>query len=250
MVFKKYSLSSNEIVKIARLCNQEQGGITGVKAEASQGANLLETNEYYRNKFGGDIYNFFRKSQWYSRSEYWMDYGTASEAQIAAVRDVLCNGNRIFPWYVDEHDCISDIRSISTGDKNDKSDYISGKTIIKNAYGSTYTFYSFPASGCDPFGYTAAAYKYAIEHGWKEEEPVEPVDDRISVTAKLPEIGRGMEGSAVEIWQKIIGVNADGDFGPATQAATTKFQSEHSLKSDGIVGKKTWKAGLETLEAR
>jgi putative chitinase len=34
----------------------------------------------------------------------------------------------------------------------------------------------------------------------------------------------------------------DGDFGPATELAVMEFQSAHRLKTDGIVGKKTWAA--------
>ena len=55
MGFKKYNLTSDKLMKIARLCVQEQGCIAGVKAEASQAANLLETNALYRNKYGSDI---------------------------------------------------------------------------------------------------------------------------------------------------------------------------------------------------
>ena len=58
MAFKKYKLSESQLTQIARLCVQEQGYIAGVKAEASQAANLLETNALYRNKYGSDIYSF------------------------------------------------------------------------------------------------------------------------------------------------------------------------------------------------
>ena len=60
MGFKKYNLTSDKLMKIARLCVQEQGCIAGVKAEASQAANLLETNALYRNEYDSDIYSFMR----------------------------------------------------------------------------------------------------------------------------------------------------------------------------------------------
>ena len=64
---------------------------------------------------------------------------------------------------------------------------------------------------------------------------------------KMPLIKRGSKGKAVKIWQVIVGVNVDGDFGPATEAATRKFQKEHGLDVDGIVGKFSWSAGLGSV---
>lgn len=60
-------------------------------------------------------------------------------------------------------------------------------------------------------------------------------------------IKRGSKGKAVKVWQIIIGVTADGIFGGGTESATKGWQRKHDLSDDGIVGPKTWKAGLESL---
>ena len=74
---------------------------------------------------------------------------------VEAVREVV-EGDRFFPTNVDEHDCLSDIISVSNNgvefNKYDKSQYISGVTKIRNKYHSTYTFYTFPTEKSDPFG--------------------------------------------------------------------------------------------------
>ena len=84
-----------------------------------------------------------------------------------------------------------------------------------------------------------------MSHGGTAPDP-DPVE-RVEVITSLPEIQRGDEGDAVSIWQVIAGVQVDGDFGPATQAATIKWQAENGLKADGIVGAKTWAEGLKSI---
>lgn len=64
---------------------------------------------------------------------------------------------------------------------------------------------------------------------------------------KMPLIKKGNRGKAVIIWQIIIGVNPDGIFGSNTEAATRIFQQSHGLDVDGIVGKNSWRAGLESV---
>lgn len=64
---------------------------------------------------------------------------------------------------------------------------------------------------------------------------------------KMTEIKKGSKGKAVKVWQVILGINADGDFGATTLSKTKAFQKKHGLTQDGIVGDSTWKAGLKTL---
>ena len=66
----------------------------------------------------------------------------------------------------------------------------------------------------------------------------------------LPIIRRGSSGKAVKLWQVILGFKGsdiDGLFGIITQEETRQFQLEHDLKVDGIVGAKSWKAGMESV---
>lgn len=54
----------------------------------------------------------------------------------------------------------------------------------------------------------------------------------------------GSSGDDVKKWQSIIGVTADGNFGPATLAATKEWQSSKKLVADGIVGQASWSMAL------
>lgn len=67
------------------------------------------------------------------------------------------------------------------------------------------------------------------------------------VTYNMQAIRKGSEGRAVKIWQIIVDVKADGDFGAKTDRATREFQKAKGLDVDGIVGPMTWKAGLESV---
>jgi putative chitinase len=62
-----------------------------------------------------------------------------------------------------------------------------------------------------------------------------------------PVLARGSKGDAVVQLQNLLhdlnfAVAVDGDFGPGTEVAVTRFQSEHDLTADGIVGPQTWVA--------
>ena len=76
-----------------------------------------------------------------------------------------------------------------------------------------------------------------------EEKPEEKKGEALN----MPTLKKGSEGKAVKVWQIIVGVKVDGDFGSKTHQATLDFQKKYGLKMDGIVGPDTWGKGLETL---
>ena len=60
-------------------------------------------------------------------------------------------------------------------------------------------------------------------------------------------IKKGSKGKSVKVWQIIIGTTADGNFGSGTENMTKTWQKNHGLMADGIVGKNSFKSGLESL---
>ena len=62
----------------------------------------------------------------------------------------------------------------------------------------------------------------------------------------LPLLKKGDKNEFVRNWQLFLNLNgyacgnADGIFGPKTEAAVKKWQEHHNLKADGIIGPLTW----------
>lgn len=245
-IFKgtKYSLTATQLKKLARLCNQEQGSVAGCAAEASLMANLYEL---YGKKKYSSLSDYVRNGGWFYKAAYYMDNGSCTTAELEAVKDVLVNGNRTVPLYVDEHDCFSDLTSVTNNgkaiSKTDRSAYKQHVTKIKNRYGSTYTFYCFPAAYSDPFGYTNNSR--APKNPQPDPDPAPTMYKVGSVT--VPQISDGSTGTAVRIWQAIIGCAVDGIFGDYTESRTISWQKSHGLTGDGIVGTKSWQAAFKDL---
>jgi peptidoglycan hydrolase-like protein with peptidoglycan-binding domain len=59
-----------------------------------------------------------------------------------------------------------------------------------------------------------------------------------------PVLRRGSIGEAVRELQRLLGIAADGQFGPITDLAVRAFQRRTQLLPDGIVGRMTWAALL------
>jgi peptidoglycan hydrolase-like protein with peptidoglycan-binding domain len=61
-------------------------------------------------------------------------------------------------------------------------------------------------------------------------------------TATVHASGAGSRTDAVRRLQEALHVQADGTFGPETEAAVKHMQSQHGLSVDGVVGPETWSA--------
>ncbi|HKP35361.1 MAG TPA: N-acetylmuramoyl-L-alanine amidase [Pyrinomonadaceae bacterium] len=71
--------------------------------------------------------------------------------------------------------------------------------------------------------------------------PVEPAPPTTGSTPRKT-IRRPMKSDLVKELQKKLKLDADGTFGPKTEAAVRQFQRDHNLTPDGIVGPRTWAA--------
>lgn len=174
----KYNLTETQLIHLARVCKAEQGSVQGAAAEATLMANLFESR--YKNSAGDGaaLYNYVRTGRWFAHAADHMDNGSYTPEILAAVKDVLVNGNRVMPSNVVEHDCWycnkeycdngvqGDICKIVVGGKTltskddikNRSNYIKDETVIYNLYGSIYKFYMFPSEYADPFGYIIGYY--------------------------------------------------------------------------------------------
>ena len=89
-------------------------------------------------------------------------------------------------------------------------------------------------------------YRYVGGGTAKTPTPV-PTVKRYPVSAQMPIIMHGSTGKIVKVWQLIVGVEPDGEFGRETLAATLAFQRASGLEDDGEVGKNTWGRGLSII---
>jgi len=101
--------------------------------------------------------------------------------------------------------------------------------------------------------YYRGKWQYVLRYTGKEQAnpqttiPTSTVKKRYSVQTTLPIVKYGSMGRAVMVWQTIVGVEADGEFGKNTKAATIQFQKSHNLEQDAEVGSLTWAAGLKSI---
>ena len=97
--------------------------------------------------------------------------------------------------------------------------------------------------------YSRSKWQYVLRYTGSKAAVTTPtvVVKRYDVSATLPIIKYGSRGRAVAVWQQIVGVETDGEFGQYTMAAALAFQRAYGLEDDGEVGPYTWSAGLKTV---
>ena len=157
-----YNLTDAQIQGIANICVSEEGHVeAGVKAAASH---LLNRFERYPISGLTDPYNYLIYAGWWGSASLNQrrvqgSHGVASTTEVNWVSQVIRQGLRNIPLYIDEYDMFpGDIASATNNGvaitKSDKTQYIKDVTVIRNVYGSTYTFYGFfGGDNADIFGY-------------------------------------------------------------------------------------------------
>ena len=196
--FPKYALNDQQLKGIANILQHEQPGLEGRMAEASLMANLVD-------KTGDEkatVDNLIKKATggWFaSGKSRFNNPGNPEQISIDAARTVLVEGKRTLPRYVDEHDCFSDLEWVKNNGTNikktDRSAYIPHQTKLKNIYGASGTFHSFPNSGSDPFYYTSDE----LRQKWG--------DDCYSPTEASTPSGDAGKGDGKTYWAKGFGDN-------------------------------------------
>ena len=92
------------------------------------------------------------------------------------------------------------------------------------------------ANAHDHHCHTSVTGPYDLTRAWGLAK-VEPSPELVTYRLTTPY----MRGDTIKRIQTIVGVTADGIFGPATERAVRIYQNDHGLKSDGVVGPITLK---------
>lgn len=169
--FPKYALSDEQKHYIAQIVAREQGSKKGYYAEASLIANLTD----FRGDENATPAKMIAKvnSGWFgpvNNGKVQMGKTCDNAEALQAVEDVIIQGRRTLPRYINEHDYIGDITQVENCEKDNRASWQpnvskwfagkSGKVWI--------TFYEWPdgvEGNGDPFGYDAEGEKFKTTYG-------------------------------------------------------------------------------------
>lgn len=232
--FPKIRLTDKQVRGISNIVIHEQGGVVGWYAEASQIYN--KTIIKYGPKATGDDVRKICCSGWYAKGTSRYNAGSSNAVVNEIVRHVFCLGLPTLPTYINEHDCLPDIKYVKNNgkaiDKSARSKYICNSTKIANKMGAAYTFYCFPG-GClgalrnDPFGWTSATLRKKYGENFYTLAEAKRGANQIPLS-----VSKGKE----KTWLKKYYGFPDDDIKVLINKAV---QIEVGAADDGIVGPKT-----------
>ena len=187
-----YNLTDEQVQRLAAICYGEKGNnVKAVAAEATMMANIYED----RGNKNYSLYDWallpVGDGGWYaSSSRDSSNIAKVTDELFNAVKDVLVNGNRTLPLYIDDHDCLfCDDSTCSNGNRGDvcyldtNGTIFSDESQLKDRYNSTiyipnktkvytlsklrnsvaseryFVFYTFVSDNSGPVGYTEKSYK-------------------------------------------------------------------------------------------
>ena len=229
--FPTYALNDAQLKGVANILQHEQPGAAGMQAEASLMANLtdIKGDEY------ATVDNLVSKatSGWFAKgSSRFNNPGNPSATAIDAAKKVLVQGRRTMPRYINEHDYIGDIASISTGNKNNKSDYHPHETVIQQAKsvgGGTWIYYTHPGPNTDPFGYTSKENRTK----WGEDHFNASGGNGYKPRSMYGRAKYGMGNRAAEVWNWFT---SHGYSDAATAGILGNMQQESGVDPEVIQG--------------
>lgn len=146
--FARFSLSDTQLERLSvlgqRLCGDD------LLSNAFEASLMANRYDLYGN--GGDFFDYILDCGYWGGDarDYATDEDYEADADVADVfRDVLVNGHRQFPGYVDEHAPVGD-----------SSLYEKDVSLVEKIDGSTFRFFATPKAGGDlAYGYSENSYR-------------------------------------------------------------------------------------------
>lgn len=116
--------------------------------------------------------------------------------------------------------------------------FILGSGAAKFLRSKEFEKFAFTYNGA---GYAKNLYHKKLEQAYAKLKTGAPATLSIKDPLVDGVLSLGDKGDPVRALQIAIGAPVDGDFGPLTKQIVTKFQDEHGLEPDGVVGARTGK---------
>lgn len=155
----KYNLTEDEIIQLSRMVYGEYSADeNGMRAVASHMANLYEIRQYLGYGKGKSLFTYITTCGWYATAKIRHSSKYDNSLAREVTEDVLVNGNRSLPPYVDEFDMFpGDVLYASS--INDYKSYQPWVTKIRGRWDGSGVYYCTTSSGRD------ANLYYVTENG-------------------------------------------------------------------------------------